>query len=129
MTFTQTHLSYRFMLRQKPEGGWVASCDEPPCTIEGATREEVQQKMRDMIAQRVTPEIAERIQLALPGVKVNSNIKITLRPGSSDSITAAENGTVLDSGPKAEAVISPKLLILLGVAIAIALLLWRAARP
>lgn len=127
MTFSQTHLSYKFKLEQRPEGGWVATSDDPPCTLEGATREEVEQKMREKIAERVTPEFAKQIKLAIPGVKVNSNIKITLRPGSSDRMTITENGKVLDSGPKAEAVISPKLLVLLGAAIAIALLLWRIA--
>lgn len=124
MTFTQTHLSYRFTIQQKPDGGWVATCDNPPTTLEGATREEVEQKIREKVAERVTPELAKQIKLSIPGMKVNSNIRITLRPRSSDPVTITENGNVLDFGPKAEAVISPKLLALIAVIVAIALLLW-----
>ena len=121
MTFTQTHLSYRFNLQQKPEGGWVATCEDPSCTLEGATREEVEHKMKAKIAEQLTPEITEQIKLAIPGVKVNSNIKITLRRGDSGTVTRDQN---LD-GPKAEAAISPKLLVLIGALITIVLLLWR----
>lgn len=117
MTFT--HLSYKFKLEQSPDGVWAATSEDPPCKLEGATREEVEQKMKEKIGERLAPDIAQQIKFAIPGVKVNSNIKVTLRRGDSGSVAQDADG------PKAEAVLSPKLLVLIGALIAIVLLVWR----
>lgn len=128
MSFTQTHLSYKFKLQQKPEGGWIATSDEPACTLEGTTREEVEQKIRAKLMEQLQPEIAEKIKLSLPGVNVNTKFNIKIRRGSPDTdmphslLPGSGN-----SGPKLEAAISPKLLVLIGAAATVLILLWRIA--
>lgn len=128
MTFTQTHLSYKFKLQQNPDGGWVATSDDPPCKLEGATREEVEQKMRAKLMEQLSPEIAKNIKLNLPGANINTKFNIKIRRGSAD--TDMPHSLVpgrADTGPKLEASFSPRLAVLVGAAITLLVLLWRIA--
>ena len=128
MSFTQTHLNYKFKLQQEPNGSYTAICDDPPCTIEGTTREEVEQKMREKLMEQISPEIASKLTFSAPGVKVHTNIKFNTRMGTAKNNAAVAGMNApssLDRTPHAEPVISPKLLVLIGALVTILVLVWR----
>ncbi|MGH9521300.1 MAG: type II toxin-antitoxin system HicB family antitoxin [Terriglobales bacterium] len=128
MSISETHLSYKFKLQPKPDGGYTAISDDPPCTIEGATREEVEQKMREKIMEQISPEIASKLTFSAPGVKLRTNIKFNAHIGGARNNAALPGmnaASSLDGAPHAEPVVSPKLLVLIGALVTILVLVWR----
>ena len=74
----------RYRIDAKPEGGFVATSSDPGMpAIEGATREEVQQKIEAAITDMISKELPTVFKLGNLSVRLNSNIKFSTRTGSS----------------------------------------------
>jgi hypothetical protein len=73
MTFSEKHFTLRWRIESKPEGGYIARTDNPADTIEGATREEIEAKVREKLAARLGPEFSGR-DLAQSGVHFEADI-------------------------------------------------------
>ena len=54
---------FTFKIEPKPGGGFTATSDHHPDTLEGATQEEVEQKVRELLAKLVGPDLAAKIPL------------------------------------------------------------------
>lgn len=71
-------ISYR--IEPKPEGGFVAtSSDASMPRIEGASREEVQQKIKTAIEQVISAQLPTVFKLGKINLKLNTNINLTTR--------------------------------------------------
>ena len=100
MTMQESHLTLRVKIESKPEGGWVSTSPDPQLNFEGATREEVENKVRAQMVQILGPAVAGmlpanfsdpsfvREQVATPD-KIKMNIKksfnITVNHGGQTS--------------------------------------------
>jgi len=98
MSLSESHYKFSFKIEPKPEGGFIARCDNPDWTLEGTTREEVEGKIRAKIAEIAGAEIADRIpleKLGQGGVNVNIQKKVTFKkPGEVASACAPELGSI-----------------------------------
>ena len=72
-----------YRIEPKPEGGFIAHCDDPAVpAIEGATKEEVQQQIMARLKETVGERVSQmEQQLHVPGVNVNvkTEWKVQLR--------------------------------------------------
>ncbi len=75
---TTSKFSYR--IEPKPDGGFVAKPSDPGLpAIEGASREEVQQKIQSAITQMIGNQLPTTFKLGNLSVKVNRKIQLTTR--------------------------------------------------
>jgi len=97
MTMQESHLTLRVKIESKPDGGYVSTSPNPQLNFEGATREEVENKVRAQLVQILGPQVAGmlpqnfsdgtavREQVATPD-KIKMNIKksfnITVNKGN-----------------------------------------------
>ena len=60
----ESHLNfkYKFKIEPKPEGGFIARAEGSDVTIEGATKEEVEQKMLEKVSELAGPQLAEALK-------------------------------------------------------------------
>ena len=58
MTMQESHLTLRVKIEPKPEGGYVAISPNPQLNFEGATREEVENKVRAQLVAALGPQVA-----------------------------------------------------------------------
>jgi hypothetical protein len=83
MHFEEKHVIRRWAIEEKPGGGFLARCDNPPETIEAATREEVQAKIREKLKELTGAALSNldfsKLPLNQPGsvVKLPSTTKVT----------------------------------------------------
>ena len=83
MLFEEKHVTRRWTIEEKPGGGFLARCDNPPETIEAATREEVQAKIREKLKELTGAALSNldfsKLPLDPPGsvVKLPSTTKVT----------------------------------------------------
>ncbi len=111
MSFTETHVTYRWKIEQKPEGGFVARSDDSAETIEGATREEVEAKLKQKLASLIGPEIA-KINLREPTLRWDTHIDKKFTITRTSSLDPAGSGSLLSATWKILVVIGIVLLFL-----------------
>jgi hypothetical protein len=100
-TDVQTN-KFSYRIEPKPEGGFVATPSEPGMpTLEGATREEVQQKIETTITDMVTSQMPTMFKLGL-SLMVNRKINITSHAAAasqaSDLVSTVPGQEVLSTG-------------------------------
>ena len=123
---SEEHHKYQFKIEQKPEGGYILRSEHPPLLIEGETKEEVEDKLKAEFTKLLPEGIANKLlELSrMAGVSVKTNI--TFKTNGSTQLPPADvsPSAMIASGPKAEPLISPKLvvglLVLLGIALVVA---------
>jgi uncharacterized membrane protein len=92
---TSTKFLYR--IEPKPDGGFIAqpSGDSPDGsameTIEGATSEEVQQKIQANISELIEQQMPTLFKLGGLNITVNKEINLTTRTSSGQLVTRQEN--------------------------------------
>ena len=136
ISFSESHQHFAVKITQKPEGGFVSSSDNPALIFEGATKEEVQQKVMAKIAELGGPDLAAMMRGMKPSaagsdeqIQVTLNKKTALSFGKKKTIDGGPNfqlkltrGQSLD-GPAAEGGLSPLAKAAIVVAVLL-LLLW-----
>ena len=136
MEFSESHQQFAVKITPKPEGGFVSTSDNPALVFEGATKEEVQQKVLAKIAELGGPDLAAMMRGMKPSaagndeqIRVTLNKKTAISFGKNKTIDGSPNfqlkltrGPSLD-GPSAEGGLSPLAKAALIVAVAL-LLLW-----
>ena len=136
MSISESNFKFSFKIEPKPEGGFIARCDNPDWTLEGATREEVEGKIRAKIAEIAGIDIASALpleKLGQAGVNVNIQKKSTFssRRAGDKPITDASTGQIESPTPAA---IEPsgislttliRVLIVLGILLILLVLLRR----
>jgi len=76
MGVSESHFKFSFKIEPKPEGGFIARSENPALTLEGATREEVEGKIRAKIAEIAGTDLANALPLEKLGTgAVNVNIQ------------------------------------------------------
>jgi predicted RNase H-like HicB family nuclease len=98
-TDVQTN-QFSYRIEPKPEGGFVAKPAEPGLpTIEGATREEVQQKIQEAITDMIGKQLPAIFKLGNLSLRLNSNINFTTRTQSNaqTGMNALSNAPVQSS--------------------------------
>ncbi len=94
MDISESHVKFSWKIEPKPEGGFIARSENPGWTLEGATRDEVESKIRAKIAEIAGAETADKLagdKLGHPGVNVNIHKKITFslrKPGDGQAADA-----------------------------------------
>jgi len=104
MSISESNFKFSFKIEPKPEGGFIARCDNPDWTLEGATREEVEGKIRAKIAEIAGIDIASALpleKLGQPGVSVNIQKKSTFssRRAGDKQIADASTGQLESPTP------------------------------
>ncbi len=85
-TDVQTN-KFSYRIEPKPEGGFVAKPAEPGLpTIEGETREEVQQKIEAAITEMIGKQLPSIFKLGNLTLRLNSNINFSTRSSSSAAV-------------------------------------------
>ncbi len=129
---------FSFKIEAKPEGGFVARSEGLGETFEGATKEEVEEKIRAKVAEVAGPELAEALANALKGVdapkiQVKKKIEFAVVKKTSSAASATANaqpsvlmGSSPDSGPidRTSEGSGARFLKLLLIAGAVVLLIW-----
>lgn len=134
----ESHLNFkfRFKIEPKPEGGFVARAEESDISVEGATKEEVEQKILDKLGDVAGPQVSAALKgLSLAdlkknegGIHVEKKFKVIINDkviagGSKEPGVPAEvaGATHEESGISRQLVLAIALLLAL-------LLLWFAIR-
>ena len=97
---------FSYRIEPGPEGGFVGKPSEPGLPlIQGATREEVQQKIQAAVTEMVSSRFPAFLKLGGINVKVNRNINITRRTLSASpdndlgSALSSENTSAVSATP------------------------------
>ena len=133
MDISKSSQHFAVAISPKPEGGFVSLSDNPALIVEGATEEEVRDKVIEKIGQLAGPEMAtvfrdnwKQVTQSLPrtqstgekkkfNITVNKKISFSFKKDEGDD----PKQVTLSAGPSAERAFSP----LLKAAIAVAILL------
>ena len=79
MKLPEKHITYRWKIESKPEGGFIARADNPADTIEAATREEIEAKIREKLAAMLGSDFSELdlsgLDLTKPGTHVETHVE------------------------------------------------------
>jgi hypothetical protein len=124
MDVSSTSAKFSYRLQAKPEGGFVAIPSDPAMeTVEGATKEEVEQKISEIIAAPLPTT------LKVGGINTSVRRKVNLAPRSeSGSATGvdAPKGDLLNqnSAPIVPADYSRKMLGVIAAAIVVQVLIY-----
>ena len=139
MTTSESHFQFRFRIEEKAGGGFVARSEDGKCTFEGATREEVEGKVREYLVQQLPAEIANKLgealkpgfqerssDIHLPGIHITKKVtvKVNTRRNDDDPEGVTLSKT-LDMSPKAEAAISPTVVALALLLVGALIVIWR----
>lgn len=73
MTFSEKHFTFRYKIESKPGGGFIARSENPADTIEAATLEEMEAKMREKLAALAGPDFPGA-DLTQPGTQVETRV-------------------------------------------------------
>ena len=85
---TTTKFSYR--IQPKPEGGFVGIPSDPAMeTIEGSTKEEVEQKIQAKISDMIGAQLPTSLKLGGINVTVNHKLNFTTRTQSGPALCAS----------------------------------------
>ncbi len=132
MSISERHVTYRWKIEQNPDGSFVARADDPSETIAGASREEVEAKLREKLAAVLGPEIAAKLELHQPGSHVETRFqkKISFswgKPGALPTAEQLEAGNPAPIGTGSGSLLSSlwKIVVLIGIAVIIWLLMRR----
>lgn len=122
-----TQHKYTFKIEQKPEGGYILRSEHPPLVIEGATKEEVEAKLRAEFMKLMPEGIAKKLlELSqMTGVTVKTNVTVKEASPMDQAFSNPAPEPMLTGGPKAEPLISPKLVLVLLLLLGVAFILWR----
>ncbi len=131
MSGSEQHFTFRWKITTKPDGGFVAVSDDPADNIEGATREEVEGKIKEKLAAALGADIAVKIDLSKPGTHVTTTKKFSFSlggpstPSPKPDLAQQESTTPvpIDAGSSSMLGAVWKIALLVGVAIIIYLLL------
>ena len=96
MEIKNTTTKFVYQIEPKPEGGFVArpsgaSDNSAMETIEGATREEVQEKIQAKLAELIEQQIPTLFKFGGLNVSVNKKINITTRTSSGKVVSRQLN--------------------------------------
>ena len=139
MLFEEKHVIRRWTIEEKPGGGFLARCQDPPETIEAATRGEIQARIRERLKDLMGPAFSDldlsKLPLDQPGsvVKTPMRAKFTFSlgtPGTEKPINLQprlQDGSPGAIESKGSSLLSAmwKAAVLVGIAIIIWLLLKR----
>jgi hypothetical protein len=73
MTFSEKHFTFRYKIESKPGGGFIARTEDPADTMEAATLEEMEAKMREKLATLAGPDFPGA-DLTQPGTQVETRV-------------------------------------------------------
>ena len=136
MKLSEKHITYRWKIESKPEGGFIARADNPADTIEAATREEIEAKIREKLVALLGSDFSG-LDLTQPGTHVETDgekkFSFSLgQPGSGKPSDAPAPAQLQDVSPGSIGPVGESLLpalwkaaVLVGIAIIIWLLLHR----
>jgi len=102
MSISESHFKFSFKIEPKPEGGFIARSEDLDCTLEGATREQVEGKIRAKIAEISGIDIADALpleKLGQSGVNVNIQKKFTFKRAGDERIADASTGQLESPTP------------------------------
>ena len=86
---TTARFSYR--IQAKPEGGFVATPSDPAMeTIEGSTKEQVEQKVQAKISEMIGAQLPTTLKLGGINVTVNRKVNFTTRTQSGPPLTGSQ---------------------------------------
>ena len=120
----KTKVNFVIKIEPKPGGGFVAHSEHPPFHAEGATREEVEGKVRDEVAKAVGPRLAGMLVQGLQGPHVESHTKFSFKlnkGGSEDEspVLVSDTSSPFESGSGSLLSSVWKILVVAGIAIII----------
>ena len=101
----ESHLNfnYRFKIEEKPGGGFIARQEGGDLTLEGATKEEVEQKMLEKLSLVAGPQVAKALKgLSLADIKEQGGIHVERKFNlviNKDKLGAASFTSSLPSSP------------------------------
>jgi len=91
MTTKTTTARFSYHIQAKPEGGFVATPADPAMeTLEGSTREEVEQKIQAKISEMIGAQIPTAFKLGGVNVTINRKVNFTSQTQSGLPITGAQ---------------------------------------
>ncbi len=129
MSISERHVVIRWKIEEKPGGGFVARSDNPADElIEGATKEEVQEKIKAKFAAAVGPAIAAELNALKPSTQVHTtSTKFSFNLSKAHEAPEIESttSTPIDAGGGSMLSAAWKIAVLVGIAILIWLLLHR----
>ena len=102
MEFSEKHVTFRWRIEAKPEGGFIARSDDPADTLEAATREEIEAKIRERLVAVMGSGLSELdlsgLDLTHPATHVETHVerKFSFSPGEPSP------GTPSDAPPPAQ---------------------------
>ena len=102
MSISESNFKFSFKIEPKPEGGFIARSEDLDCTLEGATREQVEGKIRAKIAEISGIDIADALpleKLGQSGVNVNIQKKFTFKRAGDERIADASTGQLESPTP------------------------------
>ncbi len=137
MTTSESHFKFAFKIEEKPEGGFIARSEEPACTVEAATRAELEKKLEEKVEELLASDIAGTLQLGSPGVHVQKNVNfrfhVSRRTAAGESTDSSFTGSepalassTSDRPLQPESGFSRSTLVIVLIAVAILLALWLA---
>ena len=75
--------NFAYCIEPKPEGGFIARPKDATMEpIEGATREEVQQKIQEKLGEMIAQQLPTTFKFGGINVKVNGKVNVTTRTSS-----------------------------------------------
>lgn len=102
MEISKTTTKFSYKIEPKADGGFIARPSDPSMeAIEGATKEEVEQKIQDMIKQAVLSRFSN-FKFGGVNVNVKTNFNVTTRHAN-----ASDAGTLLSSEAEQAGMIQP----------------------
>ena len=126
MDISKSSQHFAVGIMPKPEGGFTSMSDNPALIVEGATEEEVREKVLEKIGQLAGPQMAAMFRDNWkPGLQLPTEKKFNLTVNKKISFSFKKNEdsepkqVTIDAGPSAERGFTP----LLKAAIAVAILL------
>ena len=136
MEISSSSQHFAVAISPKPEGGFVSMSDNPALIVEGATEEEVREKVLEKIGQLAGPQMAALFRdnwkpgaQLLPGGQSprEKKFKITVNKKISFSFKKNEDSepkqVTLEAGPSAEGGLSALAKVAIAIAVLL-LLLW-----
>ena len=97
MSLSESHFKFSFKIEPKPEGGFIARSEDSALTLEGATREEVEEKIRAKITEITGTDLASVLPLDKLGtgaVSVNIQKKFAFKQPGEKQIADASAGQI-----------------------------------
>jgi hypothetical protein len=129
MGISESHFKFSFRIEAKPEGGFIGRSEDPAITLEGATREEVEEKIRAKVAEITGVNLAalpaEKLGAGAVNVEIRKKFAFSLKKTGEKQIADASSGQLdgATPAPIEPSGISPTTLIKVLVAVVVLLIL------